>query len=164
MCGGLHHRTTTSSQRPHSYIISESVFSIINFQSWKLLERCMEAFSHYLFVKFSRSTKNKFVIFHTIHLEKKQENMEDWKIARKICRKYGKKLPDNKEWPMACPFWKDRRSTLENTKVDVFRKPQIRRPAWINCYDAPLCLNILLVAVLGNTLRRMYKVSTRCDY
>ena len=84
----------------------------------------MEAFSHYLFVKFSRSTKNKFVIFHTIHLEKKQENMETEKLREKYVENMGKSSPIIKNDPWHVLFgkidalrWKILKSTsLENLK------------------------------------------------
>ena len=43
-----------------------------------------------LLVKFSRSKNIKFVNF-PIFEKKKQKNMEDWKVARKNCRQFGKK-------------------------------------------------------------------------
>ena len=65
-----------------------------NFQSLEIIGgmyRYTEAFCHSLFVKSSGTKNIKFVNIPIFGKKTKQENMEDSKIARKKCRKFGRK-------------------------------------------------------------------------
>ena len=83
-----------------SILIGERFFQ--NFQSLETIGNMYqytEAFCHYSW----NSPEQKISSSLTFqYLERKQENMEDWKIARNKCRKLGEKLSDKNDPKKGC--------------------------------------------------------------